>query len=188
MLPTKFTGSSFINPKASLVSSLPFLSSVPFDISATLGFSLLSMALAYALPIRANCASMAGLQSTFAPQSISSTFPPSTVGRSGASAGLEMPLILPILRKEPVSTAPVLPADTIPMHSSSFFTLSRATTSELSFLVLIAVVGTSSLVITSGASTISTRDISTVCSLSRSAISFALPTSTKSKPLFSLSA
>ena len=75
----------------------------------------------------------------------------------GQSAGREIPLILPSISTPAASTAPVDPEDT---KASARPSLSspKATTVEESFLVRTAFVGTSSLVMTSGACTISTRE------------------------------
>ena len=73
------------------------------------------------LPISAKWQRLIGLQSAFAPQSIKITFPPVLVGSVGASAGLDTPFILPIFKKPPVRTAPVLPPDI--NKSNTFFTV-----------------------------------------------------------------
>ena len=65
-----------------------------------------------------------------------------------------MPFILPIITVAPVRRAPVLPAET-KAFASPFLTRLSPTTIEESFFLLIAVVGTSSVLITSEAFTIS---------------------------------
>ena len=123
------------------------------------------------------------LQSTFAPQSQRITFlSPFTVGSIGASAGREMPLILPTFINAPTKTAPVEPADTSPPTSSSAATRSNALTSELSFLRLIAVVGTSSLVMISFASTTVILSLPTLASMDAISILSVSPTRITSKP------
>ena len=107
----------------------------------------------------AKCNRCSLLQSTFAPLSMMITFPSFLVGRIGASAGREMPLIRPIFMIAPDKIAPVLPADTKPTTFSSSFKRSKAFTKEESFFCLIATVGTSSFVMTSSALTISIRSV-----------------------------
>ena len=95
------------------------------------------------------------MHSTFAPQSMS-MMPCSPAGRTGAMAARRMPRMRLTMRVAPVRSAPVEPAETTasPLPSRRRF---RATVMEESFLRLVAVLGSSSMVTTSRASTISTR-------------------------------
>ena len=77
--------------------------------------------------------------------------PPLTFGKTGQNAGLLTPLILPIFKTAPARSAPVEPILTRAFMSSLLLTSSILLTSELSFLVLIASVGLSLQLITSGA-------------------------------------
>ena len=62
----------------------------------------------------ANCASMRGEQSTFAPTSTTTTGVPLSVGKADASAGRSTPGSMPCTILAVAITAPVLPADTTP--------------------------------------------------------------------------
>ena len=107
---------------------------------------------------------------------------PFLVGKIGARAGREIPLILPIFIIAPERIAPVLPAETRPITLSSSFNMSKALTREESFFWRIATVGTSSFVITSLALTIS---ILSFLPFKISLILFSSPHKTTFKFLFS---
>ena len=94
------------------------------------------------------------MHSTFAPQSMSMT-PRAPFGSTGASAARRMPGMRFVVSVAPVSSAPVLPADTTASPSPSRSILSATAMLE-SFLRRVAVLGSSSMVTTSRASTTST--------------------------------
>ena len=93
------------------------------------------------------------MHSAFAPQSMSMTpLPP--LGMTGPNAARRMPRMRFTVSVAPVSSAPVLPAETTasPLPSLSRFS---ATAMEESFFLRVAVLGSSSIEMTSRASTIS---------------------------------
>ena len=118
------------------------------------------------------------MHSTFAPQSISMT-PCSPAGSTGASAARRIPWMRFTVSVAPVRSAPVLPAETTASPSPSL-SIRSATAMEESFFRLVAVLGSSSMVTVSLASTISTE---TRSSSSRQArIASFCPTSVMSTP------
>ena len=99
------------------------------------------------LPIMANWLIHSGLQSVFAPASISSIGRPGT-GISAPIAGRSMPLMRPILNIAPAITAPVEPAETNACASLRR-TMSMPTLNVESFLRRRAMTGCSSVLMTS---------------------------------------
>ena len=105
------------------------------------------------------------MHSALAPQSTMMVLPPALLGMAGPMEALRIPLTRLTMRVAPVSSAPVLPADTTASPLPSLSRLS-ATAMEESFFRRVAVLGSSSMEMTSLASTIS---ISEQPSLSRQA-------------------
>src|SRR5665213_4173337 len=92
-LPTKFSRAARISAAASRTCALPLVGSSPTETRPTRGSAIPSAARAYALPIRPNCTSHSGLQSTFAPASQSTTGP-SRPGSTAPIAGRAIPGIV----------------------------------------------------------------------------------------------
>ncbi|MPN33439.1 hypothetical protein SDC9_180926 [bioreactor metagenome] len=99
----------------------PFDFSEPMFARAILGDEMFITLFKYTSPIMAKSYKNSGLESTLAPESISNENPPFMLGISVPMAGLSMPLILPITKVAPASSAPVEPADTI-ASASPFLT------------------------------------------------------------------
>ena len=93
---------------------------------------------------------MAGVESTFAPTSTTTTGVPLSVGKAEASAGRCTPRIMPWIIFAVAMTAPVLPAETKPCAPPSR-TRRAATWIDEFFLVRTALAAESSMVMTSAA-------------------------------------
>ena len=95
--PTKLISlHSFKSGKVSLTRAFPFSSSAPILTIPTVGFLTPIISLLYMVPIFAYCTSCEGLESTFAPQSISRENP-FNVGNIGTRGLLSTPLARPTM-------------------------------------------------------------------------------------------
>ena len=122
-----------------------------------------------------NCSRYFALQSTFAPLSTRNV-KPFFVGRQVPNTGRSTPGRRPTMSREPVRRAPVLPAET-KASASPFFTSCIPTTIEEFFFLRIAIVGTSSVLMTSSALTTSIFSFGYVYFASSRLTSSSLPTS-----------
>ena len=141
ILPTKFSPELSSSLYASISRSLPLVSSEPMFSRPTLG-ELMPMTFSmYALPIAANCTSISGRHSVFAPASMSTKLPLSP-GITGEGAIRLIPLIRLTMKVAPNTRAPVLPADT---KASPLFSARRVspTAMEVFFPDLISSFGSS---------------------------------------------
>ena len=148
-LPAKLGTCSRRSACASWANAEPFASSSPMLSKATRGFATPTTFSMYTVAICANCTRYAGLQSAFAPMSVSTT------GRTGdgmtvASAGRDTPRTRPMTSVAAARHAPVEPAEKNPCAAPSF-TRRHPTTMDESFLRRTALAGCSPMEMTSSA-------------------------------------
>ena len=124
-------GASRSRPAASLICSLPLMSSSPMLSRATRGWRTPSTALTSACPIRANCNRCSGSESTLAPRSSIWQWP-DTVGMAVQMAGRSTPGRVLSTKRLTAIRAPVLPALTAAWARPSL-TILMATRMEESF-------------------------------------------------------
>ena len=122
--------------------SEPFVSSEPLESRATFGSSTPSVILEYARPMCANCTSISGRTSAFAPMSRNTECRPSSPGTGHAIAGRFIPRILPTPNVAAAKMAPVEPAEKNPSASPACTAASPRTMLE-SFFARMASVGCS---------------------------------------------